>query len=77
MSNETIGYKPETATKPVILAEMPKPRNTESNAETGMRFVKLNSIDQRLLAMPEDLFDAIAVKMSTKDISALDINSNL
>jgi len=77
MSNETIGYKPETVTKPVLLAEMPKPRNTEDKAETSITFVELNPIDQRLSAMPDELFDAIAVKMSEKGISGDKIPSNL
>jgi len=77
MSTETIGYKPETVTKKVTSAEIPKLRNTESRAETDITFVNLNPIDQRLLAMPEDLFNAIAVKMASKNVSALDIDSNL
>ncbi|HOY61194.1 MAG TPA: hypothetical protein PLJ21_12970 [Pseudobdellovibrionaceae bacterium] len=77
MSNETIGYNPETVTIPAVSAEMLKTRKPKSREKTEITFVNLNSIDQRLLAMPEDLFDAIAVKMATKNISALDIDSNL
>ena len=77
MFTETIGYEPKTVTKEMTLTEMPKSRNTESRAETDITFVNLNPIDQRLLAMPEDLFNAIAVKMASKNVSALDIDSNL
>jgi hypothetical protein len=77
MPNETIGYKPEIATKLVTLAEMPKPRNTESKAEASVTFIKLNPIDQRLSAMPDGLYDAIASRMATKGVSGLDLSTNL
>lgn len=76
MSNETIGYKPQEALKSVILAEMPKPRNTENKVEIEKKIVNLNSIDQRLLNMNEDLFDAIAQNMASKNISGLDLDTN-
>jgi hypothetical protein len=77
MNSETIGYKPEKATKLVTLAEMPKPRNTESKAETNVTFVKLNLIDQRLSAMPDELYDAIATRMATKGVSGQNLSTNL
>ena len=70
MNNETIGYKPNS----VVLPEMPKPRSIES---TGIKFVSLNSTDQRLSNMSDAEFDKIAQKMAAKNISGLDLDSNL
>jgi len=70
MPSETIGYTPESVTKPVVSAEMPTSRNPEANAEKDVRFVQLNPFDQQLSQMPEELLDAIAVNMALKDISA-------
>jgi len=70
MPKETIGYYPEVTHQQTSLAELPELRKTEPAKETYVKFVNLNPFDQQLSQLPEELLDAIASNMASKDISA-------
>lgn len=70
----------QTENKAVITntpASLPEARKTKSEAKTNIEFIALNSTDLRLLNMSDDLFNAIANRMSAKGISANSIPSAL